>query len=244
MVRDARELPRDGLRRQHVVHTTGSDGAPRHAVIFRRRRILRERHPALRLDFRHTERTVRAGTRKNDSDRPAALFIRQGTHEVVDGHMQTTRLLARGDLQYPARNGHGGVRRNHIDVVWLQRQTVRHLSHPHHGLFGKQLGQDAVVGRIQVLNQNESHSGGGRQSPDEFGKGFDPARRRADGNNQESVVTRRRSALWTWFGHGSLRLCGGLCFHLILIGKSVKRKRPYSFSTASSVSTTANNWQE
>src|SRR5262249_28915315 len=145
--------------------------------------------------------------------------------------------------QHPPRYGHGGVRRNHIEVVLLQRHAVGHLPYPHRRLFGKQLGQDAVVSRIQVLNEDEGHPGGGGQGSDELAKSLNPAGRGADGNDQESVLVWRRFAFLTLFGHSSLRLCRGLSFHLILLGKLIQRKGLGSFPASSSVSTTAKNWQ-
>ena len=56
-----------------------------------------------------------------------------------------------------------GTRRNDVEMLGFDRQTIRRLLHLHCRMFGKQIHHKAFVCGVEVLNQNESHADAGRQ---------------------------------------------------------------------------------
>lgn len=158
MARDAREFASDGRRRKHVVDTAGGGGASRHAVRLGGGHVLRERHAAVSLDFRHAQGAIGTGPGQDDPDGAIALFLREGTHEVVDGHVQSAGLLARPKVQSVIGNGHAGVGGNDVDVVDFRMHAIGHLFYLHGGFLGEQVGEEAVMLGVQMLDEDEGHS--------------------------------------------------------------------------------------
>ena len=113
------------LRREHVIDGAGGDGAAGHAVVFRGVFILGKSDAALRLNFGHAECAVRASAGENDADGAIAFGFGERTHEMIDGHVDAVRLFARRELESVVSDGHGGVGRNDVDVIELQRACRR-----------------------------------------------------------------------------------------------------------------------
>ena len=56
------------------------------------------------------------------------------------------------------QKGHVTVRRDHIDGVRLNRHTVFHFMNRHSGVAPDKFGQDALVFRIEMLDEDEGHA--------------------------------------------------------------------------------------
>jgi hypothetical protein len=85
---------RDLLGRQYQVDDAGADRAPGHTGISSGCRVLRDGDAAFGLDEAQARRTVRAGARKNDADRPLPLWFSASERKK----MSTGRRWARGSL--------------------------------------------------------------------------------------------------------------------------------------------------
>ena len=94
------------------------------------------------------------------------------------------RLRSR-EMQGAVDDGQIGARRNDIEVVALDRHSIRRLPHGHRGVAGQQVDHHAFVGRIEMLDQDEGHAVVGRQRADEFPARIKPARRGAYSDNRE-----------------------------------------------------------
>ena len=152
--------------------------------MFGGRLILGEGDAALRLNFGHAEGAVGAGAGKDHADGAIALSFGEGTHEMVDGHVQAPGLLAGTQLQGVIGDGHGGIGRNDVDVIGLNGHAVGHFFDGHGGFLGDQLSEQAVMLGVEMLNEDVGQAGVRRQIGDEFAEGFDAARGGADGNDQ------------------------------------------------------------
>ena len=88
-------------------------------------------------------------------------------------------------FQDAARHAQARVGRDHIDVIWLHAQIVRHLEHRHYGGPGQDLRQCAGVLRIEVLNQHKTQAGVDWQPFQQLREGIQAARRRADADDRK-----------------------------------------------------------
>ena len=110
-------------------------------------------------------------------------------------------------------------------MIALEQHSVYGLEHGHRSVTGQQVHHHALVARIEMLDEDESHAVPGGQRLDELSAGIEAARRGAYPDDQEIVPAPRRAARWhrsptragtrrfdlgwTPFGHftGSLRKC-------------------------------------
>src|SRR5271157_6248059 len=75
-------------------------------------------------------------------------------------------------------------RRNHVNMIGPGARLALYLGDRHLGGLGKQLGEMALVLRIEVLNQHECHAGIVRQMVEQHGECFQPAGGGSYTNNQ------------------------------------------------------------
>jgi ribosomal protein S8 len=61
-------------------------------------------------------------------------------------------------------------------MVGLDRHAIRRLAHGHQRVAGQQVHHHAFVGGIEMLDQDESHAGAGRQGLHELSAGVEAAR--------------------------------------------------------------------
>ena len=166
------------------------DGAAGHAVVLGGGFILGEGNAALGLDLGQTEAAVAAGAGENHADGVRALGFGEGAHKEIDGQMLAADL-AGGEVQGMVLNGHGGIGRNDVDVIGLDLHAILHFDDGHGCGAGDQLGEHAFVLGIEMLNEDESHSGVGREMGEKFGEGFQAAGRSSNGDNGHVVGLRR-----------------------------------------------------
>ena len=151
------ELGRHLGRRQHVVHQTGGDGAPGHAVVFGGFGVLGHDHPPLPLDGPHPQGAVAPRAGEDDADRPLQLVLGEGAEEEVDGEALAPRRGGLDELERAVQAGHVAVGGDDVGAVGFDGHAVRHLEDLHPGVAPDQVGEDALVVRGQVLDQDEGH---------------------------------------------------------------------------------------
>jgi len=71
-------------------------------------------------------------------------------------------------VQHAVENGEIAVGRDDIDVVRLDLHAVLDLEDGHGGGALKQFNHDALVGRVEVLNDDEGEAAGGRDVLEEL----------------------------------------------------------------------------
>ena len=62
------------------------------------------------------------------------------------------------EVQFPVEDTHVPVGRNNIHGIGFHQHAVFHLPDFHAGVALDQLTQEALVGGVQMLNQDKSHS--------------------------------------------------------------------------------------
>ena len=146
------------LHRRHDIRQPGLNRTARHAVEFRRRRILHQRHARHLLDGAQPQRAIRAHAGKNHADAVLLPVLRQGAEKQIDGQAQPARRRRLEQVQNPVQDGHVPVRRNHIDAVRLDPRAILDLEYLHSGGAMEQLRQDALVRRVQMLDDDKRHA--------------------------------------------------------------------------------------
>ena len=174
MPRDARDFPRDVLRRQHEIHAPRGHRALRHRVMLRGF-ILRKGDAALSLDDLQPERAIARAARKHHPDGLMPAVLRERAEELVNPAMPRIPLL-REEPQFSARDDHVAPRRDDIDMIRLDRRFIAHLAHRHLRRPREDFHQTARMIRGEMLNDDETHSGIARQCAEQFPQSLQPAR--------------------------------------------------------------------
>ena len=178
------------LDRGHDVGETCVDGASGHAVEFGRSGVLHEDHPRFLLDGLEAHRAVGAHARENDADAPLPAVVRQGAEEEVDGQAQTPGRRRIEQVEYPVEDGHILVGWYHIDVVRLDCRAVLDLDDLHGGGALEELRHDALVRRVQVLDDDKGHTACLRHVLQELFEGLQPSGGGANADNGKLGIAR------------------------------------------------------
>jgi hypothetical protein len=92
---------------------------------------------------------------------------------VIDRQVRAGRLSARGDLQHASGDRHGGVGGDDVDVIGHNPKPLARPDDRHVGGAGQEIGQPALVARIEVLHEHEGHPGARRQMGEELREGLE-----------------------------------------------------------------------
>ena len=93
------------------------------------------------------------------------LILRKGTKEQIDGQAQPAWRRRFEQVQETVQDGHVTVRRNHIDAVRPDLRAILDLDDLHAGGTLEQLRHDALVRRVQVLDDDKRHAAAPRHVP-------------------------------------------------------------------------------
>ena len=178
--------------RKHKVDRAGHDRAARHAVIAGLVGVLRDDEPAFFLHGFQPEAAVGPGSRKDHADGARAAFLRQRVQQEIERQARAVTRLGLREVQGAVTDGKIGSGRNDIEMVALDRHSVRCLPHGHRRVAGQQVHHHAFVGRIEMLDQDEGHAVAGRQRVHQLPAGIEAARRGADADDREIPGVGRR----------------------------------------------------
>src|SRR6185437_17071302 len=128
---------------------------------------------------------IHAIAREDDADGAIALVGGEAFKELVDGEIHAISAAAWFELENAFGNFKGAGWWNHIDVIRLDHGLVGDFHDGHFGGAGKEFGEFAFVGRVEVLNKDESHAGLGGNFFQKLRKGFVAAGGGANADNQE-----------------------------------------------------------
>ena len=118
---------------------------------------------------------------------------RQRAKEAVDRHRRALRLVAGCEAQPVALEAQVEARRDHVGVVGFDGQAVSDLTDRQRRLVAEQFGQDALVGRGEVLHDDERHADVGGKVFEQLRDGLQAAGRSADADDGKR---RRPACLW------------------------------------------------
>ena len=158
MATDAPQLAGDVLGREDEVHHAGGRRAARHPGILRRALVLGERDAALGLDGLQTQDAIGGGSRKDHADGLVLLILRERAQEDVHGHVLPAGVGAWHQVQDAAADGQVPVRRDDVHLIGFDPDPFSHLRNRHGRGSGKDLGQQALVLRVEMLYQDERHA--------------------------------------------------------------------------------------
>jgi hypothetical protein len=91
---------------------------------------------------------------------------------MEDGAVRPGGLQAGGEPEHITGDGHGHIGRHHIDLARRHRHAVLNLPDRQQGDAGEQLREDASVGRIQVLDEDQGEADPGGQMLEHLRAGF------------------------------------------------------------------------
>jgi hypothetical protein len=176
MLRVGEQPRRHLLDRHHLVDKTGGGGAARHAEQCRFIKSgLGEGEAAMLLDGFEALRAVAAAAREDNADRLFGLILRERGEEHVD----RLAVLARRRRCRHAKGGgldrQYGVGRDDENMVGGDRHAVGGLHHRHLGVIAQDLDQQALMMRIEMLDQDERHAALRRHVREEALEGVQPA---------------------------------------------------------------------
>ena len=187
---DPRQFVGDVRRRQHKIDAAGRDRATRHRIVLSRI-VLRERDPTLGLDRLQPQRAVAGRAGQHDADGPLAPVQRQRFKKGIDRPMQSLRPRALCEPQHALPDGEVLVARNNIDMIRLDRLVVCNLMHRQRRGARKDLGQRALMDRIEMLHQHEPHACVLRKMREQLCECLQPSGRCADADYRHDGVCRR-----------------------------------------------------
>ena len=136
------------------------------------------------------ETAVGARPREDRADGALAAFFGQRAQEEVEGHARAVALQGLGEAEGAALDCQIGARWNEIYAVARELHPVCRLQNLHWRVASEQIDHQALVRRIEMLDQHEGHAAVGRQRVEELLEGVQTTGRGPQCNDRE-VNTRR-----------------------------------------------------
>ena len=181
--------------RQHAIDQTGVDRAVRHARVFGLIEGLGDGLAARPLECGQSGAAVGAGARQKYRDGLCAAGSGQRFQQVIEGKPRPVARIGRGQVQGPGPYRKIASRRDDIDRIGDDRAAFARRDDLHCGMFGQQFDQQALVRRVEMLDDDERHSRRCRQRAEQPRRRFQSARRRSDRDN-DNVCGRHLRGAW------------------------------------------------
>ncbi|MFZ0661290.1 MAG: hypothetical protein WAM66_01235 [Acidobacteriaceae bacterium] len=90
-------------------------------------------------------------------------------------------------MQRPVHNGDICVGWNDVNAIRFDRPVIHRFVNRHPGRFGQNLGEQAVMLRIEMLNQNHGYAGLRGQSAKKLLQSFESARGGSHANHEKGT---------------------------------------------------------
>ena len=90
-------------------------------------------------------------------------------------------------MEHAARDGQESARRDHIDMVGLNRHPVRRQTNGHFGMAREQFGQKAFMGGVEVLDNEIGHAATGGQCAQKIAACLQPTGGSPDGDDRKVI---------------------------------------------------------
>ncbi len=116
------------------------------------------------------------------------MLLGERAKQDIDGPRRPFRAFAGAKLQNPVGDSHRYVRRNHVQVIGLQNRPFHRRLDRNFGFLRQNFCQKTLMPGIEVLHQQKSHPGCGRQLREQFRDGLQPSGRSADSNDGEGPI--------------------------------------------------------
>ena len=153
----------------------GVDRTARHAVELRGRGILHKGDARVLLDRLEPECPVAAHPGENDRDAALLRILRERTKEEIDGKAESARCNRIEQVQPTIHERDILAGRNHVHLIRLDAHAIDNLRHRHRCYALQQLGEHALIGRIEMLYNDKRHSARRGHISQEYLKRFEAA---------------------------------------------------------------------
>jgi len=188
------QVPRHLLGRQDLVGHPGRDRAPRHAVVGGGFGKLDDGGSTVPLDRAQASGAVGAGARQDDANGALALVHGERVQETIDRLRKVGRGQARAEPQHAVFERQGGVGRDDVNVTALDGRLVVDGLDGHLRVSRQQIGQHALVVRVEMLHVDHGDARGRRHMPEEASERLEAPCGRADAHDQAEVLVRTARA--------------------------------------------------
>ena len=176
------------------------DGALGHGTGSRGPGILREGDPAVLADRGEPPRAVGGVAGEDHADGQPSAVGGQGTEEEVDGKSGPALIpLERGQPEDALLDRHLGARRDDVDPIRLDADTVLRLRDLHGGRLGQRLAEQAGPGGLEVLDEHERQARAGRDLGEQLLKAFQAPGRRTHPHDREDRLGCRSADFHFWY---------------------------------------------
>ena len=163
---------------QNVIHQSGLDGGPRHAVLAVRRRRLGDRKPTVLPDGTQSGNPVASFARQNHRQCVFTQLGRQRTEEPIHGRRRISGLdrIVCPESSMLDRHRHTGW--DHVDVVGFDPDVGRRQPDRHRRTSPQQLHQQVGASPLEREQDHDRHAAVGRHTRQDCLQGLHPSRRR------------------------------------------------------------------
>jgi hypothetical protein len=180
-----------GLDRDDVIDEASGSGAARHALQCSGVVLgLSQGQTAELLDGPDADGAVAADTCKHDANRTLPAVFGQRRKEGIDGPAIFACRRRCHQVEYAVLDGQLRVGRDDENAVGFDGDAVLGGDYRNGALRPKQLDQQALVMRVEVLHQHEGHAGVGGCVSQKCLEGGKPAGRGADTNDEGGGLAR------------------------------------------------------
>ena len=190
---------------QNLVNQIRRNRVPHHIAILGFARILCKHRAAVFLDALQTHRTVRARPRQNNANRLLVMRLGKRAKENINRRAPLlNRLNRRGD-DMPVRHRKTLIRRDDKNVIRLDFDALLHLRHGNLRVRLQNFRQLAFVFGRKMQDNDISRARISANIPEKFFQRLNPARRRADADNEKifaAVFARRECFRFRFRGFG------------------------------------------
>jgi hypothetical protein len=139
--------------------------------------------PAIFLDRLEAQGAVAAAARKHNADRTLSLIFGERLEKDVDGGSLVIGSPSAVQREPTLVDGQGRVRRQNMNLLWLNHLAVSGVEDRHRRGAAEYLGQHAFVAGGKVSHNDKGRAALGRHSLEELLQCLDAARRGADADN-------------------------------------------------------------
>ena len=146
------------VNRHNVVRQAGGEGASGHPVILGRFRVLYYDHTALALDRPQPQGPLGSGSRKHYTNTLLFLVLGQRAEKGINRCPMTGTNRRFHEVELAVKNSQVPIGRNNVNVVGFHPHAVLDLCHLHARVMSDQIGQNAFVVRVQMLNHDKGHA--------------------------------------------------------------------------------------
>ena len=181
------EAAEDLRRRLDEIDEPGAYCRERHAIVAGAFGLLHHADAAMLLDGAQPGGAIGAGARKDHAGGVGVLVGGERDEEIVDRPTQPAWLREIGEFQHAAAHRQPTAGGDDVGAVRLQPFAALALVHLDVGSAVEQLGHQALVGGIEVLDDDQRQPGGRVRGAQHFAQRLQPAGRGADADDRRHM---------------------------------------------------------